>query len=611
MKALLILTLHYLPVALASWASNLNYLSPSSHHPSLGISLRHVAKRNVAGTSYSPEKLKFTHGIASGDPQATSVILWTRVAPIMNSVDDNRTVSGLVPLYWHGPEMTSTAPVCVEWKVADDKEMSKVVRRGKAYTSSDVDFTIKASRCVEAKDLKPFTRYFYQFNICNSDVKSPLGRTKTTPEENDRTARVRFAVYSCAQYAYGFFNAYGNSARRDSVDYVIHLGDYIYEYGPPPKGPKIGRTPKPEKELFTLYDYRERHATYRTDQDLLLSTQTFPWIPTWDDHEVADNTWRDGSPTLNNSESSFIKDGQISFDQRKMNAVRAYFEWMPIRQVDMDDNLRIWRSFPFGNLVDLVMLDTRQYDRSVTDLYYNYDYISSISNEANRSQMGPRQEAWFFRQLSESKSRGATWRLVGSQTVFSYMNNSKPIPDGYPDLSLDSWDGYVASRNRTLHHLYSNNIPNNIVLAGDSHRSWVSDLVWLNSTDPDPNPQDHPDYEPRTGRGAIGVEFAGTAVTSPGSVGWNGTIDKAQAMAEYSVKINPVLQWTDVYYRGYMELDISHEVVKTTYFGIQDLLTRNGKEIQLAQFEVLNGENKLRRPVAGGKVNGGALKKLP
>lgn len=141
----------------------------------------------------------------------------------------------------------------------------------------------------------------------------------------------------------------------------------------------------------------------------------------WDDHEVADNTYRDGSSELNNTEASFISDGGVSVDQRKMNAVRAYFEWMPIRQVEMDDNLRIWRSFSIGSLLDLVILDTRQYDRSITDLYWNTDYIRQISNDAGRSMMGSRQENWFFNQLISSARRGATWRVIGSQTGTSLL----------------------------------------------------------------------------------------------------------------------------------------------------------------------------------------------
>lgn len=224
---------------------------------------------------------------------------------------------------------------------------------------------------------------------------------------------------------------------------MIHLGDYIYEY---PNyeygyGQTIGRVPEPDRYTYTLFDYRTRLAQYRTDLDMLLSHQSFAWIPVWDDHEVADNTWNSGSSDLNNTEESFIMDGGVSVDQRKMNAVRAYFEWMPIRQVEMDDNLRIWRSFSIGNLFDLIMLDTRQYDRSITDLYWNTGYVHNISNDAGRSMMGSRQENWFYDSLSASADRGATWRVIGSQTVFSRENQSFIYGNDNP-LDYDAWDGY-------------------------------------------------------------------------------------------------------------------------------------------------------------------------
>ena len=162
---------------------------------------------------------------------------------------------------------------------------------------------------------------------------------------------------------------------------------------------------------------------------------------------------------------------------------------MPIRQVEMDDNLRIWRNFAFGSLFDLIMLDTRQYDRSITDLYWNTDYVHEISNDAGRSMMGSRQENWFYNNLKNSK---ATWRVVGSQTVFSRLNESISYGNENP-LDYDAWDGYQANRNRTYQTLYENNIGNNIFLAGDSHANWVSDLIWL----------DEHEYDPATGRGRL------------------------------------------------------------------------------------------------------------
>ncbi|KAL5116113.1 hypothetical protein ACEQ8H_006009 [Pleosporales sp. CAS-2024a] len=594
-----VLSLLPLPsVATASWSKNLNYRSPSEHHPSLGIAIHRVVKRNDPSWTYDAASLSFTHGVASGDPYPTTIILWTRVAPATDNSNSNVTVSGYVPLYDHDNEKyvsVSKSPICVEYKVSSDKNLSSVVDSGTVFTSSDVDYTVK----VEAKNLTPFTTYYYQFAVCNSDNKSPVGRTKTTPNADDHVTSVGLAVYSCSNYPFGFFNAFGNPVRKDSVDYVVFLGDYIYEYknGDYGWGDSINRIPQPNHEIYTLYDYRKRLATYRTDLDLLASHQQFPWIAVWDDHEVADNTYRDGSSELNNTEDSFFKDGGVSVDQRKMNAVRAYFEWMPIRQVDMDDNLRIWRSFQIGKLIDLVMLDTRQYDRSITDLYWNTKYIYEIANDAGRSLMGSRQEHWMYNTLSESAKRGATWRLVGSQVVFSHIDRNALDQNGQ-GVDVDAWDGYQSHRNRTLNHLYSNNINNNIFLSGDSHASWVSDLVWL----------DEKSYDPKTGAGSIGVEFAGTAVSSPCPYGENITLATANNYSHIIESTNVELQWQDLFYRGYYELHFTKDKVDANFFGIPEIRVKHGWEIPIANFTVLNGENKLQRPVAGGVVESGSLK---
>lgn len=380
---------------------------------------------------------------------------------------------------------------------------------------------------------------------------------------------------------------------------MVHLGDYIYEYknGDYGYGQTIGRVPLPDKTIFSLYDYRKRIATYRTDLDLLASHEAYPWIPVWDDHEVADNVYRDATSDMNNTESSFIESGYVAFDQRKMNAVRAYFEWMPIRQVEMDDNLRIWRNFKIGKLLDLVMLDTRNYDRSITDLYWNTDYVHDISNDAGRSMMGSRQENWFYGQLSKSAKRGAAWRVVGSQTVFSRLNESIAYGNENP-LDYDAWDGYMSNKNRTLNHLYSNNITNNIFLSGDSHASWVSDLVWL----------DEKPYNKQTGEGAIGVEFAGSAVTSPCPYGANISLATANNYSSLLQNANDELQWQDLYYRGYYELQISKDEVLASYFGLPTVVSRNSWEIPIANFTVKSGANRLQRPVAGGIVESGSLK---
>lgn len=268
-------------------------------------------------------------------------------------------------------------------------------------------------------------------------------------------------------------------------------------------------------------------------------------------------------------------------------------------QVEMDDNLRIWRSFSIGNLLDIIMLDTRVYDRSITDLYWNTDYISAISNDASRSLMGNRQENWFYRQLLSSKARDATWRVIGSQVIFSRLNQSIALGNDNP-FNVDAWDGYLANRNRTFQTLYENDIGNNILIAGDSHANWVSDLVWLGNSS----------YDPATGAGSIGVEFAGTAVSSPSPAGQNISMAAANNASRALIRDNRELQWSELYYRGYFELHISQDSVEANFFGIPTLSNRNPDEISLANFTVLNGANALDRdPVPGnGVVGNGALR---
>jgi alkaline phosphatase D len=239
--------------------------------------------------------------------------------------------------------------------------------------------------------------------------------------------------------------------------------------------------------------------------------------------------------------------------------------------------------------LDIVMLDTRQYDRSITDLYWNTDYVHAISNDAGRSMMGSRQENWFFNSLKKSAARQATWRVIGSQTVFSRINESLAYGNVNP-LDYDAWDGYQANRNRTYRTLMENNITNNIMISGDSHANWVSDLVWL----------DHEQYNVRTGEGAVGVEFAGAAVSSPSPGGQNISLAVARNASQWLVMANQELQWQELYYRGYFELHINKTATTARYFGMPTIVDRNPGEISLANFTVRSGENRLHR--TGGSV---------
>ncbi|KAG8682495.1 hypothetical protein FRC08_014925 [Ceratobasidium sp. 394] len=335
---------------------------------------------------------------------------------------------------------------------------------------------------------------------------------------------------------------------------MVHLGDYIYEHaeGKYTNGASINRTVS-DRELATLADYRARLARYRTDESLLYSHQNFPWILVWDDHEVADNTWKAGSANSNDTPNGCERaPSGICFSERKLSAVRAYHEWIPIRQVELDDKLRIWRNFQVGKLLDLTMLDTRQYDRDLTDLYTNRDYLGQIREGESRSIMGLKQEKWLNSQLLTSKNRDAVWRVIGQQLVFTQIDFQ------WGGFDLDSWDGYTANRRRILDLLYKEKIDNTIILGGDSHANWVSDLAY---------PNDTTTYNPTTGQGAIGVEFAVTSVASPLSFG-SGSVENANAISKTLVATNPDLQWSEGARHGFFTLSLASKNLTAKYVSL-------------------------------------------
>lgn len=517
--------------------------------------------------------------VASGDPFDTSVLLWTRavgVSPAGSSALPDQSV-----------------PVCISYKITTSPDLSgRIIDSGSAFTSYDVDWTAK----VEATGLKPDTKYFFQFSDCTNPAStSPIGTTRTLASPNTPARQVNngnplsIAVFSCSQFQAGWFNAYGFAARNTTADIFVHLGDYIYET--PGNGAPIGRQVL-GRELATIHDYRQRLNQYRTDASLIFAHQHAPWITVWDDHEIANNGWKAGTSDSNDTAAgcTFSPSGAC-FTDRKLAGTRAYHEWMPIRQVAADDQLRIWRNFQIGRLLDLTMLDTRNYDRDLTDLGYNRAFVNTLADVDSRSLMGPAQEKWLYDTLSKSKSRRAIWRVIGQQIVFSKLDL-----DG--NLDLDAWDGYRANRARVLDHLYDNKISNTVILAGDSHANWVSDLAHPNETS----------YDPVTGAGAIGAEFAGTAVTSTSSFGGGILPAAADVKSRRLVAANAELQWSEGSFRGFFVLNIDSESLNATYYGMRNTSFANLDGFPIATFVVKNGENKLSRPVAGGAVQAGVLK---
>lgn len=460
-RALLLLLLplvsHSTVDARLSLDDNLVFRSPAINHDWLTIDTDAIEDRLVKRSltdSYLPslrttnvnytKPVTFSHSVASGDPDSESVILWTRVIPTT--------------------EFNTESPIPVTYQVSESPDFSgaeqSYAANGSVYTTADVDYTVK----VLATGLQPWTVYYYRF--LSGNATSPVGRAKTLPDGNytgTGNDAMKFAVFSCSNYPFGYFNAYGNAARNDRVDYMVHLGDYIYEYG---KGEydlgnvtiDIGRVDDPDHQIVTLADYRARYAHYRADPDLSLNHQNFSWFATWDDHEVADNAYNQGSSFSSDYPAGTMRN--VSFTPRKASAIRAYYEWMPVRPHLMSGNLRLYRSFELGKLGDLIILDTRQRDRDVTDLYSNTDFIRSIKDDETRSMMGYEQESWLYDTLKRSKARGAQWRVIAQQVIFSNLQYTGR------EQNVDSWDGYTANRNRLLKTLKGLNDTNNVVLAG-------------------------------------------------------------------------------------------------------------------------------------------------
>ncbi|PWN87274.1 hypothetical protein FA10DRAFT_297687 [Acaromyces ingoldii] len=524
----------------------------------------------------------FPYGVASGDPLDDSAILWTHPVP-----KDADTVE----------------PICLRYqtsKVKDSWHEKDLVDSSYAWTTSDVDYSFK----VETQLPEPKTRYYYRFFGCHDhSLVSPTGTFTTMPSPDDETVgSLKMAVFSCSNYPFGYFNSFGQAAKSD-VDLVAHVGDYIYEsagdgspdaYG---DGRPLNRVPQPNREIVTLDDYRLRYATYRSDPDLQRLHQKKPWLLIWDDHEVADNSWKAGTADSNDTAAGTVEG--VRFTERKKNAVKAYFEWMPIRQVDTaGDTLRIWRKFQYGKLADIAMLDTRNYDRDITDLYYNTAEVASLANDTARSLMGGKQERWLYHNLIHSQKRGATWKLIGQQIIVNHLNYGEA---DFP-VDYDAWDGYEANRRRLFDTIRANDIQNVILLSGDSHAAWVYDAIyqeWENRTDL---------YDPSTGRGALAVEFAGTAVSSPSSYGAKLTPAQYVAQAEKLVSINRNLAFAEGGHRGYFTLDVRPNELDASFWGIVNNTQQSSDQILLAKFNVQKGANRLTRPINNGKpAKGGAL----
>ncbi|MDM0117881.1 alkaline phosphatase D family protein [Variovorax sp. J22R133] len=487
----------------------------------------------------------FKHGVASGDPLSDRVILWTRVT------------------------VASPGTLNLSWQIASDANFGIIVARGVATTGPERDYTVK----VDATGLQPAGVYYYRFYL-GSDT-SPTGRTKTLPTGN--VSQVRMALLSCANFPAGYFNVYAEVAKRIDIDVALHVGDYIYEYGLEGFLGQLAISPdrrsEPSHETVSLDDYRIRHAQTRTDADLKAMHGNVPVIAVWDDHELADNAWLGGAKNHDPSTEG-------SFTARRDAAVQAYHEWMPTRVPDPADPLKIYRSFDFGNLVSLHMLDTRLVGR---DQQVSLDaYLQGAADSPTRQILGSVQFDWLSARMAASS---ATWQVLGQQVLMARMevpltvaSSMTPVtladyllalstPDrlrsnSQRDLvnqrrapyNLDAWDGYPAAREAVLNAARSQG-KNLVSLAGDTHNSWGSNL-----TD-------------TTGQ-RVGVEFGGSSVSSPGFETSLPLISNS-LLADAFLKMVADLRYAETSKRGYMVITLTAAEARGDWVEISTVFSRS------------------------------------
>ncbi|EHR0243973.1 alkaline phosphatase D family protein [Vibrio parahaemolyticus] len=501
--------------------------------------------------------VSFEHGVASGDPTQTQVIIWTRVTTAASYVD-------------------------VSWQVASDIEFLNVVQSGVFTTDTGRDFTVK----VDVQNLNANSQYYYRFMV--GEMMSEVGQTQTLPE--DGVEKASMAVVSCANYPAGYFHVYReilNQHEQSPFDVVLHLGDYIYEYGTggyaSEDAAALRREPSKGAECITLDDYRKRYAQYRQDADLQALHAKLPMIAVWDDHELANDTWKNGAENHQDDEGSFI--------DRRAAAAAAWTEWLPVRE-NTFSNMLIYRQFSFGNLVNLMMLDTRLVGRDKPLDYFSLSAptmeaiggLVAQSRSADRELLGTEQLVWL---MKEFNTHDAKWNVLGQQVLMSrmelpssvmtamfqlftsteekkteallavntaitgYLADPSADPISLP-YNLDAWDGYYVEREK-VYQLAKASSGNFVCLAGDTHNAWASELKDVSN-----NP--------------IGVEFATSSVSSPGLEEYLALDPVAIAQMEYTLPhLVSELKWADIKQRGFMRVTFTADAAQSTWYLVSTI----------------------------------------
>ncbi len=494
------------------------------------LSLIPLLQRPALGVVISDFKFKdypFSLGVASGDPLPDGVVLWTRLAPD--------------PL--HGGGMPDQN-VEVRWEVCSDQAMKKQVASGTEIASPDFAHSVH----VEVSGLKPGRPYWYRFKA-GKEI-SPIGRTRTAPAIDAMPERLRFAFASCQHFESGFFNAYYHMA-NDDLDLVVHLGDYIYEG----EGKSGAIRKHVGLEIDSLDDYRNRHAQYKTDTDLQAAHAAFPWLVTWDDHEL-DNNYSNET-----SEQTYVE--PAAFLIRRTNAYQAYYEHMPLRKsaIPRGPLMQIYRGCSWGRLADFDVLDTRQY-RSDQPCGDRNTEPCEEALSSQQTMLGIEQQDWLDDRLRHSP---AVWNVLAQQVM---MGRADRKPGDGVAYSMDQWPGYEVPRRRLMQFLHDQQVQNPIVLTGDIHTNWVNDLKI-----------DFDDVDSPT----VASEFVCTAISSGGNGGEN------QRASDIVMAENPFVRFHNAE-RGYVRCDVTPEQWQSDYQVVPYVTRKGSPQITRASFVVEEGK---------------------
>ena len=511
----------------------------------------------------------FQHGVASGDPDQQSVVLWSRVS-------------------------TDADSESVAWMIADDPEFRSIVDEGEVTSSPERDHTVK----VIAIGLKPGATYYYRF-IANNET-SPLGRTKTLP--TGVVDRLGIALASCSNYAFGYFNAYDAIAKDEAVDLVLHTGDYIYEYGAgewgDDAGGELNRRHDPPHEIVTLDDYRRRHAQYKGDAGSKAMLAAHPMIAFWDDHETTNNPWTGGA-------GNHDAETEGDWTARRDASLKAYFEWMPVREPAAGQALQdYWRSYQFGDLASLITLETRHTGRDVQPAYAETDsfssredrdrYVAEVLGDPSRRMLSPEVEAHVRESLAASIEAGQPWRLIGTASPIARLLIPDLVKGGIDKAAFppagdylisfgqwnlpwynDTWDGYAAARQSFYKMAREAGSSDLFMLTGDTHNFFANQLF-----------TDEGD--------AVGVEIGTAGISSPGEFLDAGfapdVVEKIDALFADGMED---VRWTNSRHNGYVRIVLSPEAADVTYVGVDTVKSLDYRTIDIHQERVIKSGSSL------------------